>query len=260
MAQSKNSRAVADPVFKGYVVIIAVLLTILLGVLIYGFISNLLLSRELQVVLQQISAYEEPGTNPPSGERMRFLESGITQMKVYLEELRAWPFMKDTLAGKRSGDALALKEALYGIERKLRERGGAEQAAVEWPKSFGFEQLQSAIPSEEELPNLFYQVEIFERLGSAIIDTGVVSVNVFSFRPAKSDDRAGRKEVQKTTQAFSEYLLDVEVTGPYDRIVRLIDQVRRLEHLVSFAKATIGPSEKNPEHLEGKFEIRVVYV
>ena len=246
MEQSKSNQAIADPVFKAYVVAIGVLLAVLLGVLVYGFISNLLISRELQVVLKQFSAYEKPGKNPPSGERMRFLEAGINQMKVYLEELRTLPFMKDTLAGKRSGDALALKEALYGVERKLREQGGA--ALVEWPKSFGFEHLQSAIPNEQELPDLFYQVEIFEEIGHAILKIGAVSVEKFEFR--SSNDGAD----------ISEFLFDVELTCPYDRMVKWVDQIRRIEHLVSFTKVAIKPSEDKPEYLKGQFEIRVVYV
>ncbi len=257
MNQPKNNRSVSDSAFRALATVIGASILLLIGALVYGFVSNLLISRELQALLKQISVYEQPAKNPPSGERIRFLEAGINQMNVYLEELRSRPFMKNTLAGKRTGDALALKESFYGVERKLRDRGG--EAKVVWPKAFGFEELRSTLPTEEDLPGLFYQIGIFEEIGNAILKVGAVSVEKFEFRPAaKVKDQ--KKEEKEKTEDTSEFLLDIECTAPYDRFAQLLDEIRRLEHLVLISKLTVVPSEKNPAEVQTQAQIRVVYV
>ncbi|GEM_PF-3493546 len=279
MNQPGNNRSVSDSAFRALATAIGISILILMGALVYGFISNLLISRELQTLLKEISVYEQPGKNPPSGERIRFLEAGIDQMNVYLEELRSRPFMKNTLAGKRTGDALALKESLYGVERKLRDRGG--EAAVVWPKAFGFEELRSTLPTEEELPGLFYQIGILEEIGSAILKVGAVSVEKFEFRSNGGATPLGQAAVGRLEQRrrtvgpakepttasprndgadISEFLLDVEFTAPYDRFAQLLDEICRLEHLVLISKLTVTPSEKNPAEIETQVQIRVVYV
>ena len=256
MSQPKDNHSVSDSAFRMLAAVIGILIVFLLGVLVYGFVSNLLISRELQTLLKQISVYEQPGKNPPSGERIRFLESGMNQMNVYLEELRARPFMKNTLAGKRTGDALALKESLYGIEKKLRDQGG--EASVVWPKSFGFEELQSTLPTEEELSDFFYQIGVLEEMGNAILKVGTASVEKFEFRPASAKDR--KKTDDERTGNVSEFLLDVHFTAPYDRFVKWLDEIRRLEHLALISKLTVAPSEKNPSEIKAQAEIQVVYV
>ncbi|MBI4430151.1 MAG: hypothetical protein HY587_00370 [Candidatus Omnitrophica bacterium] len=250
------NRWISNPSFRIFVVLIGALVAVLLGALVLGFVSNLLISRELQTVLKQIAVYERPGENPPSGERIRFLGSALNQMKVYLEELRALPFMKNTLVGRRAGDALALKETIYGIERKLREKG--IETAVAWPKSFGFEYLQSAIPSDKELPDLFYEIEVFEDIGNAILEAGAISVNAFGIRFPREKSRKA-EDVEKPG-GVTEFMLDLEAQAPFDRFVNLLDGIRELPHLVTISSFQLKPSEKNPAQVEGKIEIRAVYL
>lgn len=231
--------------------LLGLLLAIMVGILIYGFSSNLFISKELRMTLDELVRYERPMKNPPSDERIQFLNMSIEELTRYSDDFRSWLFMRDTRAGKLTRDALNFKETLYTIERRLRDQALA--GGVTLPTSLGFEDYQSVIPKEDELDDLYYELELFESIGQAIVSKGPVSVEVFGFRVPKPVSVEG---IPKHT----EFVLDLTLKTSFERLGSFLNDLRRLPHLVSVSKWLVEAEEENPSSIRAVMEIRAVYL
>lgn len=270
MTSKQTSSSEAPIFFSVTTAVVTTIAAVLLVVLVFGFASNVVISRRLKTVLQDIGRYEKPGQNTPSEARAAFLQSAQEQLSRYLDDLRAWPFMKDarvaeplgdvwssagrplgrTSARGWRGDALQFKESLYRTEQQFRDQAGP--AGVVWPESFGFERFRSSLPAAGELGDLSYQQNLFEAIGEAVLSTGGMTISSIAFHPP-APVLAGEGD-------SAAFLVDVSLESSFEKALMFLDKVRRLSHLVTVNKFRVAASEEDPAIVTAQIQFEAVYV
>ncbi|MBU0633512.1 MAG: Amuc_1100 family pilus-like protein [Candidatus Omnitrophica bacterium] len=172
--------------------------------------------KDIQVQEEKLKSYQDVfGTEPDKTLKnkrdiaRRLQEKDVQLMKIFTYE-DSGKFVSIT--------PLNFKQKLFDVEDALRSR--ALKLNVALPKSLGFEEFKSSVPTEMQTLALTKELYICEEIINLLLDSKVNAVTEISF-PSRNKQTADALGV-KQNALFEEFLIQISLEADFENAKKML--------------------------------------
>ena len=156
-----------------------------------------------------------------------YLNKNLERLKTIYTSMNQDILYEDLMSPEslREESALEFKEKLFEAKQRLQEKAATRK--INFPQVYGLEGYEAKLPSDEELPQLFYMLELTEDLIGTILKLPINRFNELSFKNIFQEPIS-----PKDTREYKEYVIHLHVESDYTFVSELFKELTQKSYFI----------------------------
>jgi len=225
----------------------------LLGIPIFIFIQGIILEKDFSAMVSKLTIYEPRNhkINPPSEMKLAYLSKQLNALKEQYPLIREMCTASRMKQGRNEavGSALVFKEELFNLKQSLQEK--AQVTAIPFPDEYGLQEYETQLPRNEDLPQLFFYIDLVKFFMTLLIELPVENVEYLRFTDV-STLPFGVHDAER----YACFTTEIAFRGSYISLLRFLSGIENASEIHTIKNISIKQSTQKDSE-DGDLDIIV---